>query len=274
MIIADYHMHSHHSGDSKAPTEEMIKSAISRGLQKICFTEHNDPEYPYVIPEETGMFDLDITKYQDEYLNLSRKYSSDIQIGFGVELGVQPGIYPMLSEYVHSHPFDFVIASSHVCQKKDPYWPSYYDGISIRRGIFDYFEEIYENVSSFKDYDIYGHLDYIVRYIPEDRKGEYRYSFEDYIDVIEAILRQIIEDGKGIELNTAGLHKANRQTNPCPEIIKFYKDLGGEIITVGADAHAPEDIMYGFDEAEKILKAAGFNHYCTFRERKAEFHDL
>jgi histidinol-phosphatase (PHP family) len=274
MIFADYHMHSHHSGDSKVPTKEMIEASIACGLKKICFTEHNDPDYTYVIPTEAGMFDLDTEKYLNEYKLLKEEYASKIQVGFGVELGVQPGLYPRLSEYVHSYPFDFVIASSHVCKKKDPYWPSYYEDISIKEGIRDYFEEILENVSSFNDYDIYGHLDYIVRYIPEDRKGEYTYRFKDFGDVFEAILKTIIENGKGIELNTAGLHKAIHNTNPCPEIIRFYKELGGELITVGADAHAPEDIRYGFDTAEKILRESGFNHYCSFTGRKPEFHDL
>ena len=274
MIRADYHMHSHHSGDSKTPTREMIESAIRMGLQKICFTEHNDPDYTYVIPEETGMFDLDTGKYRKEYLALHKEFASRIQVGFGVELGVQPGIYPKLSEYAHSYPFDFIIASSHVCKKKDPYWPQYYEGISIKEGIRDYFEEILANVSSFTDYDIYGHLDYIVRYLPEDRKNEYTYNFRDFDDVIEAVLKTIIAKGKGIELNTSGLLKSIHNTNPCPEIIRLYKEFGGEIITVGADAHKASDIAYGFDQAERILREAGFRHYCTFTERKCEFHDL
>ena len=274
MIKADFHMHSHHSGDSKTPTREMIESAILCGLSKICFTEHNDPDYAYVIPEEEGLFDLDTENYRKEYLELKDQYSSRIQVGFGVELGVQPQLYPMLSDYVHSYPFDFVIASSHVCMKKDPYWPSYYDGISIKEGLLDYFEEILTNVSSFKDYDVYGHLDYIVRYIPDDRKKEYTYRFKDFGDVIEEILKKIIDSGKGIELNTGGLYKTLRNTNPCPEIIRLYKELGGEIITIGADAHKPEDLSFGFDTAERILREAGFSHYCTFSERKPSFHDL
>lgn len=274
MIISDFHMHSSHSGDSKTPTGEMIEASVKCGLKKICFTEHNDPEYTYVIPEETGMFDLDTPKYQNEVLSLIEEYASRISVGFGVELGVQPGLYEKLSAYVHSYPFDFVIASSHVCRKKDPYWPSYYDGISIKQGILDYFEEILTNVSSFTDYDIYGHLDYIVRYLPEDRKNEYTYNFKDFDDVIEAILRRIIDHGKGIELNTSGLSKSIHNTNPCPEIIRLYKELGGEIITVGADAHKIEGIAYGFDTAERILREAGFHHYCTFSKRKCEFHDL
>ena len=267
-------MHSHHSGDSKTPTEEMILSSIDKGLRKICFTEHNDPDFIYIKPEEKGMFDLNTDAYYEECLRLSNRYADQISVLFGVELGVQPGIYDKLSEYVSRYPFEFVIASSHVCNKKDPYYASYYDGISIKQGLRDYFEEILQNVNSYTDYDIYGHLDYIVRYMPADRLGEYTYRFEDYQDVFEAIFKKIIEAGKGIELNTAGLYKGIDNTNPCPEAIRFYRELGGEIITVGADAHKPEYVSYGFEKAEAILREAGFKYYCVFEKRKPTFLNL
>jgi len=274
MITADYHMHSFFSGDCDIPTEEMIQSCIRNGLTEICFTEHHDPDYPYVIPGEEGMFLLNTEAYRKEYLRLLPLYEKSLKIRFGIELGVQPGLYEMLDGFINEWPFDFVIASSHVCQKKDPYYPYYYDGITIKQGIRDYFEEILKNVSHFKNYNVYGHLDYIVRYIPKDRKDEYTYRFEDFKDVIEAILKTIIADGKGIELNTGGLHKDYGNYNPCPEIIQFYKELGGEIITVGADAHMPEHVGYAFEQAENLLKEAGFKHYCSFKNREIIMHNL
>ena len=274
MIYSDYHMHSYFSGDCKTPTEEMILASIQKGLKNICFTEHNDPDYVYVFSHETGMFDLDIDSYQNELFVLKNKYSEKIQIGFGLELGIQPHIHEKCSKCASSHPFDFIIASSHVCKRKDPYYPSYYDGISIKEGIRDYFEEILTNVSSYTDYDVYGHLDYIVRYIPDDRMDEYKYRFDDYKDIFEAIYKKIIESGKGIEINSSGLFQKNRETNPCPEAVRFYRELGGEIITVGADAHKTERIAAGFEDIEEILIKSGFQHYCTFKDRKAVFHDL
>ena len=274
MIATDYHMHSFFSGDCDVPTEEMLQSCIQNKLTEICFTEHNDPEYPCVIPGEEDMFLLNTEAYHKEYLRLREKYANALKFRFGVELGVQPGLYEMLDQYLNSWPFDFVIASSHACQRKDPYYPYYYDGITIKQGILYYFEEILENVSQFKNYDVYGHLDYLVRYIPKERKSEYTYRFEDFRDVIEAILKTIIADGKGIELNTGGFHKEYGNFNPCPEIIKFYKELGGEIITVGADAHKPEDVGCAFDKAELLLKEAGFKYYHTFKNREIIVHDL
>lgn len=81
---------------------------------------------------------------------------------------------------------------------------------------------------------MYGHLDYIARYIPAN---SYTYDWHDFNDLICIILKTIIEQGKGIEINTAGLKYGMPEPNPCLDIVKIYHDLGGEIITVGSDAH-------------------------------------
>lgn len=274
MIHSDFHMHSSFSGDCKAPMEEMIKASVSAGLRHICFTEHNDYDYCYLIPEETGMFELNTEEYRNGYLKLQNEYRDRIKIGFGIELGIQPHTLEESGRLAAAYPFDFIIASSHVCKKKDPYYPSYYDGISVKEGIRDYFEEILTNVSGYSDYDVYGHMDYIVRYIPKERESEYTYRFKDFQDIFEAIYKIIISNGKGIEINTSGLKQRISQTNPCPEAVRFYKELGGEIITVGADAHTPDRVGAGFDVAGRILLESGFRHYCTFEGRKVSFHDL
>ena len=48
--------------------------------------------------------------------------------------------------------------------------------------------------------------------------------------------------GKGIELNTGGFKYGLGHPNPCEDIIKRYKELGGEIITLGSDAHKCESL--------------------------------
>ena len=119
---------------------------------------------------------------------------------------------------------------------------------------------------------MYGHIDYIARYIPKDRISEYKEK--DFYDILDAILHTIITNGKGIELNTAGLRYSTAQTNPSPFILRRYRELGGEIITVGSDAHAPEYLAYSFDRIPVILKEAGFRYYTEFRARKPEFKKL
>ena len=116
--------------------------------------------------------------------------------------------------------------------------------------------------------DTYGHLDYIVRYGPNQNRF---YSYEKYQDILEAILKKLIEKNVGLEVNTGGYHYGLGEPNPCTAIIRRYKELGGEIITIGADAHAPEKIGYDFDRAAQVLKECGFEYYTVFKERKPEF---
>ena len=98
-----------------------------------------------------------------------------------------------------------------------------------------------------------GHIDYIVRYGPN--KAAF-YSYEAYRDILDRILKAVIEHGKGIECNTAGLRKGISQPNPAADVLKRYRELGGEILTIGSDAHIPEDLGADFEQTRELLKNA------------------
>ena len=132
----------------------------------------------------------------------------------------------------------------------------------------EYFESILENMEAFTDFDVYGHIDYIVRYNP-NRKDNY--SFSAYQDILDEILKKIIFLGKGIELNTGGFKYGLGHPNPHEDILKRYRELGGEIITTGSDAHVTDYLGYEFAKAYEILKKVGFSYYTIFKGRKPEF---
>lgn len=113
-----------------------------------------------------------------------------------------------------------------------------------------------------------GHLDYVVRY---GKNKEKEYSYKMFADEIDALLRELIEHGKGLELNMAGLKYGLPFAHPHPDILKRYRELGGEIVTVGADGHRPEHIAWEFDKACDILKGCNFKYYTEFKERKPVF---
>ena len=268
-ITADYHVHSYFSGDCDTPMEQMIQTAIAKGLKHICFTEHMDFDFPYdPALNEDGMWDLNADSYLYELLKMRDKYSSQIEIHFGVELGMQPQCVRKNLIFAREHEYDFIIASSHVCNGMDPYYPKFYEGRSEEEAYREYFESILQNIKRFHNFDVYGHLDYVVRYGPNK---DANYTYEAYKDVIDPILTYLIENEKGIELNTAGLTKGLRNPNPCKEIIKRYRDLGGEIITIGSDSHVPDTLGNHFDKAAAILTDCGFKYYCVFANRVAEF---
>lgn len=258
MITADQHTHSSFSSDSSEPLLEMAKAAENRGLHTLCLTEHMDPDYP------TGEFLLDTRAYREELLRVREQTS--IELLFGVELGLMDYLAPRLREYAAAWDFDLVIGSSHLVDGEDPYYPEYFERLGSKNGVLRYFESILANIGAADCFDVYGHLDYVVRYSPE--KG---YEPTDFCEIIDEILRLLISKGKGIEINTAGIASGLGYVHPHEFILKRYRELGGEIVTIGSDAHDKTRVAADFDKAREALEAAGFTHYTIFRDRKPSF---
>lgn len=259
MITADLHTHTSFSTDSSQPMEDAVLHMIGIGLKTVCFTEHMDMDYP------GGEFLLDTVEYHETLLRFREKYSGKLEILFGVELGLMDYLAPRLREYVSGWDFDFVIGSSHLVDGTDPYEPEYFGKFGDRNGILRYFESILANIRAFDNFDVYGHLDYVVRYSKAKA-----YSPADYAELTDEILKTLVSMGKGIELNTSGLKYGLGFAHPHPDILRRYRELGGEIITVGSDGHQSEHYAWEFGRASDILKAVGFEYYTVFRGRKPE----
>ncbi|MBQ4529166.1 MAG: histidinol-phosphatase HisJ family protein [Lachnospiraceae bacterium] len=268
MIYSDFHFHSTHSGDGEASMVEMIERGIELGLRILCFTEHMDFDYD---PQCDVNFLLNTEDYWKEFLHYREVYKDRIDLRFGVELGLQPHLAEGHEKYLKEYPFDFVIGSSHLVHGIDPYYPKFFQDRTENDCYFEYFESILENIDAFQGFDVYGHIDYIVRYYPSRKEN---YSFREYGDIIDEILKKIIFIGKGIEVNTGGFKYKLDHPNPHEDILKRYKELGGEIITVGSDAHTTEYLGYEFSRTCEILKDAGFRYYTVFKDRKSEFLKL
>ncbi|MCD8154120.1 MAG: histidinol-phosphatase HisJ family protein [Clostridiales bacterium] len=265
----DCHMHSSFSADSDTPMEEMIQKASQLGLSGICFTEHLDPDYPDT-PDGLA-FALDIPAYREKLSALSRKWAQKPEVLYGIEYGLQPHLAESFRRLVREEDFDFVIGSSHAVHGYDPYYPQFFQNRKESRCYMEYFESILENLPYYDDIDVYGHLDYIVRYGPS--RNRY-YSYGRYKNILDEILRTLRKKNIGLELNTGGYKSGLEQPNPCPAILRRYREMGGEIVTVGADAHSPEFIGHEFEKAAEILRECGFRYYTVFRKRKPEFYRL
>lgn len=273
-IRSDFHMHSYHSGDSDTPMEDQIRAALSLGLSSVCFTEHLDMDWPYQnTPDlEPGTFDLDLAAYRQEYLRLRDKYRDRLHIFYGVELGLQPHLGDRLGAFTADHPeFDFILGSTHVSRQMDPYYSIFFEGRTEEEAYRTYFTDSLLSLRAFHQIDSYGHMDYVVRYGPNQDRF---YSYERYRDVIDPILDLLLEHDIALEINTAGLSKGLSQCNPCTGIVRRYRQMGGQKITVGADAHAPAAVAAGFDTAAAILTEAGFDTYYTFEGRQAVPHRI
>ena len=231
----DQHMHCMFSGDSDADPVLMIKSAINKGLDGICFTDHLDYDYK----EKPGLFDLDIAAYEKRIKRLAmvlKEKGCPVNIHWGIEIGLQPHITDKNNEVTKKYPFDLVIGSSHVVNGIDPYYPAFYKGKTEHEAYTEYFESILDNLHSEADFDVYGHIDYVVRYGPD--KNKY-YSYEKYADIIDAILKEIISQGKGIELNTAGFKYGLGHPNPTEDVLKALSRAWRGNNHSRSDAHKP-----------------------------------
>ena len=263
-IKYDLHLHSDFSGDCETPAAQMIGRALALGLDGICFTEHEDLDAP---PSECD-FTVDFDAYFARIAQLRSQYQGRLRIGAGMEFGLQKHLPEALRALLAKYPFDFVIASQHFIGGKDPYYPSYFEGRSERACYEEFFRVQYETLLCFDpaSFDALGHMDYIVRYGPNRSRN---YSYEAYADYIDPILRWLIVHGKCLEVNTGGLKYGLGEPNPCSGVLRRYRKLGGEQITIGSDAHAPEYLCYDFKIAAELLRKLGFRYYTVFAQRQA-----
>lgn len=264
---SDCHMHTNFSSDSETSPRDMVEGAIAKGLDMICFTDHEDKDYP----PKCGVFSFDKEAYFKTMLALQEEYRGRIEIRIGVEIGLQPHLNAYYKEYVNTHPFDFVIGSLHLVHGADPYYGGLFENRSDSDAYREAFEAMLECVRTVEDFDVLGHIDYVVRYGKHQAK---EYSYQTFAPYIDEILKELICRGKGIELNTAGFKYGLGFCHPHPDVIRRYRELGGEIITIGADGHKPEHIAYDFAVVNDILRQCGFKYYTEFKERKPIFQQL
>ncbi len=266
MFIADYHLHTNASSDSKASAESMIDKAISLGLSEMALTDHVDFDDRYTY--------TNYNEYIPNFIKLQEKYEGKIKLVLGVEIGLENMLKDRVNEFAVSFPFDFIIGSSHCVKKYDLYFDreKFFSLFGSKKEAYTtYFTELIKNIKECKTFNIYGHIDFINRY------GTYEdnsLSYSDYSDLADTALKLLIEKGKGIEINTSGFRYGLGQPHPSFDFVKRYKELGGEIITVGSDAHRPEDIAANFTAAYDMLKAAGFKYLTLFRYQKPTFTKL
>ena len=259
MYLYDYHTHSLNSSDGKSSISEMCDRAIASGLKEIAVTDHFEPSlgnerYPYY-RSENYFFDI---------LKAKAIFQKEIKIKSGVELG-QPHLYPEYSlKLIQSHQYDYVLASSHKMGDNRDFGELIYDEENVSEYCIKYLNEL-KSLAEWNEFDCIGHLDLVKRYAS---KFNLKANFMNYKERLEEIFTVIIKNGKGIEVNTSGLRQSAEECLPGLDIITFYRQLGGEIITMGSDAHSADDIGKGIKEAIEVIKLAGFNYMTVYEKRK------
>ena len=279
-MLADYHVHTEFSNDSIYPMEEVVKDAISLGIKDICFTDHvdygpyRDWDDPRGIkyrpgdegePEQVALTNVDYGKYFSMIEKLREKYKDKI----GMEFGVQTHTIPEYEKLFRSYPFDFIILSIHQAGDQEFWTNEYQSGRTQQEYNEGYYKELLSVVQNYHNYSVLGHMDLIVRY---DSYGVY--PFEKLKPLLTEILKTVIADGKGIEVNTSNHRYGLSDMTPSRDILKLYKELGGTIITIGSDSHKKEHLGAYIDWAKEELRKLGYTQFCTFEKMQPIFHEL
>lgn len=271
---ADYHMHTYFSDDSTEELDRIALAAIQQGLDEICITDHVDygvrlDKEDWEKSDRSVDMNVDYDAYFPAIQAVREKYKEQLTIRTGLEFGIQTITIDQFQKLFDRSPLDFVILSCHQINNLEFWRGDFQKGRSQDDYQRLYYEELYQIIQNYKDYSILGHLDLIQRYsetiVP---------PLEKHYEVIEAILKQVIQDGKGIEVNTSSERYGLEDLMPAYDILKLYHNLGGEVITVGSDAHVAADVGDRIDLSYDVLREIGFKSICTFEKMTPIFHRL
>lgn len=262
----DSHVHSTFSPDSKAFMTETIDKSIEKGLKSVCFTDHYDLDYD----GKNNDLTFNIEEYFQTIHLLEEKYQGIIDVRTGIELGLQPHLTERYHDLFKDVPFDFILGSIHSVDREDFYTGNFFKERTQQEAYDKYFSEMKASITSYDHFQVFGHIDVIKRY------GNYPkiLPYENYRESLRVVLSLLIDKGKGIELNTSGLRYGLEAFHPSSDILKDYRDLGGEIITLGSDSHVSSGTGAHFPEALKLLKSLGFQYYTSFKAQEPIFHKI
>ena len=277
MNLIDCHTHTQFSVDSEANIDQCIQRAAELGLAAYAITDHcecnrwySQEHYPGETTYQYFNFGIDFESSVSAVTELKQRYSGKLNLICGTEMGQATHDLEIAEKIVSDPRLDFVLASMHQLPKTEDFCfidYSHYSEEDIYALCRRYFEEIYK-LCVWGKFDILGHLTYFLRYMS---KVGINPDISRFDDIIAESFRLLAHSGKGIEINTSGLRQGFGDTFPGLKYVRLFRDLGGEVISIGSDSHTAEDIGADVDKGAQIAAAAGFTRLCYFKERKPQF---
>ena len=246
-----------------------MNSAIGKGLAGVCFTDHCDffvppmkAKYEEYVPE---VFDVEARNAEIDKVNA--KCPQDFHVFKGIEIGVQKSERDKIAAHLEKYSFDEIIASVHYLDDTDPFWGGYYEGKTWRYAYGHYLETLYDEMVWLGDrFDIMGHYDYVTRYAPYP---ECSILYKDFPDILDSMLRYLVENGKALEINTKTYQDFKGRTPVLDKnILMRYRELGGEIISLGSDSHDADRVGFNFERTAVLVSRCGFRYLAHFDKRK------
>ena len=261
----DYHMHSQFSCDARTTMEEMCRASVALGLDEIAMTDHLDV---HPLDECPGFYKPD--EYFAELERCRELFAGKLVIRAGIEIGDSHRFAEEIAQVVRARPYDFSIGSVHWIDDEAPFGAPFFQRHDAAWAYSGYFREM-TGLARAEDYDVVGHLD-----LPKREGTEFYGAFkcDDYSDVVRDVLKALVERGKGIEINTSGWRRSAGEPCPALPILRWYAELGGEILTIGSDAHRPIHVALRRAEAVEMAREAGLRWLTTFEARRPIQHPL
>lgn len=255
----DYQVHSTCSHDGRASIAEQCARAVAIGLDELGFSEHKDFD-----PADPAVNYFDYEAYMGEIEAARAQFGDRLKIRAGVEIDYQRWFEDRIADYLEAHPFDFVIGSVHYVESVMLMTPEYNRSRTAPQAYADYFQAVRDSVASGL-FDIVGHLEYA------NRRGLAAWGAYDahaYREELERLFALMIARDIPLEINTAGLHQNLGLTYPTAETVALYAAQGGRRLSLGSDAHHPDQLAHAYAAAAEIALARGLTHVCTWQNRR------
>lgn len=280
MNLIDCHTHTQFSMDSEADINLCIKKAMDIGLSAYAITDHCECSTWYPKNHYSDTKNFDYFNYSEDFNNslsavtaLKEKYKN-FNLICGVEMGQATQDIEVANKILSDERLDFIIGSMHQIRNEKDFYYMNYENMStdeIYNLLERYFLEVHE-LCKLNCFDVLGHLTYCLRYMK--CRNNICPDISRFDEIIAESFRLLAQNGKGIEINTSGIRQGFGSCFPSIKYVKLFKDMGGEILSIGSDAHCPEDIGKNISDTLETAKAVGFTHLCYFKKRKPYFINI
>lgn len=265
-FLADQHTHSAASPDSGETVKALCESAVSKGLSALAVTDHCEAN-----GYRAEGYDRSILVSGTETQAAREQFAGRLEVLRGLELGQATQDIASAEEALAARSYDLVLASMHNL----PATPDFYYINMIENDPQPLFERYLDELLGlvhWGNFDVLAHLTYPLRYM----EGVYhrRVNIARCAQRLDAILSGLAQSGKGLEINTSGFRQGLGTAMPGLEQIKRFRELGGEILTFGSDAHRASDVGANIRDGMELARVAGFRAYAVYRNHQPSFYPL
>lgn len=258
--IFDSHTHSDTSWDAEHSITFLCETAVKKGILGFAITDHCEiNEY------QSRDIGARIQQGHFEMLKARAAFGKSLMLCYGIELGQMTCDLDLTRQVLNKKPYDFVLGSLHCIRGSEDFYYMDFQDADPYALLEEYYGELYE-IAKLNLFDSLAHITYPIRYM--NGKHHLGVDLSRMDDRIDQILRTLAQNGKALEINTSGLRGPLGEASPPLKYVKRFRELGGEFVTLGSDAHSAEELGEGIPEAMEMASQAGFSYFTFYKKRQ------